>query len=72
MAVKKSTGKKAPAKRAPAKKTPAKKRAARQATGVGDTYQCEVCGLSVTVDEACGCTEAHEIICCAEPMKRTA
>ncbi len=71
MATKKATGKKAPAKKAPAKKAPAKKRTAQQATAVGDTYQCDVCGLAVTVDEVCGCTEAHEIICCAEPMKRT-
>ncbi len=69
MAVKKATGKKAPTKRAPTKKAPAKKRTTGQTTAVGDTYQCDVCGLSVTVDEACGCAEAHEILCCGEPMK---
>jgi hypothetical protein len=35
----------------------------------GDTLSCEVCGLSVVVDEVCGCAEAHEIICCDVPMK---
>lgn len=35
----------------------------------GDTYQCTVCGLVVTVDEACGCVDACDIICCEKPMK---
>ena len=33
----------------------------------GDVFGCEVCGLSVVVDEECGCA-AVEIICCEEPM----
>lgn len=33
----------------------------------GDRLNCEVCGLTVIVDEECGCTVA-EIICCEEPM----
>jgi hypothetical protein len=48
-----------------------KKRAAargKRKTGAG--YVCGVCGLSVTVDEACGCAEAHPIICCMKPMKK--
>lgn len=48
-----------------AQKAPAKKRAAK-----GDTLTCEVCGLSVVVDEACGCAEC-EILCCGKPMKAT-
>ena len=36
-----------------------------------DAYTCELCGLVVLVDEECGCVEAHEIICCGEPMKKT-
>jgi hypothetical protein len=36
----------------------------------GGGYVCGVCGLSVTVDEACGCAEAHPIICCMKPMKK--
>ena len=50
------------AKAAP--KAPARKRAAK-----GDVLECGVCGFSVTVDEECGCVEAHEIICCGKTMK---
>ena len=35
----------------------------------GEKYSCEVCGLVVSVDELCGCAEAHNIICCGEEMK---
>jgi len=56
MAEKKSTTVK---KAAPRKKVAAK----------GDSYMCDVCGLSLIVDEECGCIEAHEILCCGEPMK---
>ena len=35
----------------------------------GDQYSCEVCGLVVSVDEACGCVETCDIICCGEEMK---
>jgi len=59
MPVKKATQiKKAPAKTAPAK------RAAK-----GDGYACVVFGLSVVIDEECGCADVHEIVCCSEPMK---
>lgn len=34
----------------------------------GDTLTCQVCGLSLVVDDVCGCAEAHEIICCSTPM----
>lgn len=34
----------------------------------GDVLSCEVCGLSVIVDEECGCAIA-ELICCEEPME---
>lgn len=34
----------------------------------GDVLACEVCGLSVIVDEECGCVIA-ELICCEEPME---
>jgi hypothetical protein len=56
MAVKKAVAKKA-------KKATAK-------TKVGDSYACKVCGLAVTVDEACGCVDACDIICCEKPMKK--
>lgn len=35
----------------------------------GQAYQCRVCGLSVVVDEVCGCAETCDIICCEKPMK---
>ena len=57
-------------KKAIAKRAPAKKTAARGKTKVGDSYACGVCGLSITVDEDCGCAEACDIICCSEPMKK--
>ena len=50
---------------------PKQKTAAKGKTSKNDTYACESCGLVVVVDEECGCVEAHEIICCGEPMKRT-
>jgi hypothetical protein len=48
----------------------AKKPRARSKTSKGDNYECEVCGLSVVVDEVCGCEEVHEIICCEKPMRK--
>jgi len=57
-----------PTKKASAAKRP---RATRKASK-GDNYVCGVCGLSVIVDDVCGCEEVHEIICCEQPMtKRT-
>jgi len=35
----------------------------------GSKYQCSVCGVSVTVDDVCGCVEEHDIVCCNKPMK---
>ena len=64
MAVKKALVK------AKAKKAPVKKAAASGKTKAGDSLVCGVCGMSVTVDEICGCVEAHDIICCERPMKR--
>ncbi|MFC1862307.1 hypothetical protein ACFLT4_01030 [Chloroflexota bacterium] len=29
-----------------------------------DSYVCGVCGLAITVDEACGCVDFCDIICC--------
>ena len=51
-------------KEAPVKKT-ARKKAVK-----GECYVCDVCGLSVVVDEVCGCVETHEIFCCDQPMKQ--
>jgi hypothetical protein len=57
-------------KKAKGKKAPVKKRASRAKTRVGDSYVCNVCGLAVTVDEACDCVDACDIICCEKPMKK--
>jgi hypothetical protein len=46
------------------KKAPAKKSVSK-----GQAYECGVCGLAVTVDEACGCIEACDILCCGQPMQ---
>jgi len=57
-----------PEKKASATKKP-------RATGVtskGDNYVCSVCGLSVIVDDVCGCEEVHEIVCCEKPMSKRA
>jgi hypothetical protein len=48
----------------------AKKAAGRTKTKVGDSYACEVCGLSVVVDDVCGCVDACDIVCCETPMKK--
>ncbi len=35
----------------------------------GARYVCDVCGLAMRVEEACGCTDFCDIICCGEQMK---
>ena len=57
-------------KKAVTKKAPAKKAAAKGKSKVGQSYECSVCGLGITVDEDCGCVESHDIICCDAPMKK--
>jgi hypothetical protein len=52
-------------KAAPGKKAPAKKKISK-----GDSYVCEVCGLAISIDEACGCIDVCDIICCSKPMKQ--
>lgn len=34
----------------------------------GDRYVCTDCGLTVVVDEPCGCIGFHELACCGKPM----
>ena len=51
------------------KAVPAKKTATKKKVAKGDSYSCEVCGVAVTVDEVCGCTDVCDIVCCGEPMK---
>jgi len=45
------------------------KKVAKKAVKKGDVYQCSVCGLAVTVNEACGCVDVCDIICCEKSMK---
>ena len=47
----------------------ARRPATTAAVKKGDAYECQVCGLAVVVDEACGC-EDFDIICCEQPMKQ--
>lgn len=35
----------------------------------GDVYQCEDCGLEVTVTKDCGC-ESCDLTCCGKPLKK--
>ena len=60
---------KAGAKPAAAKVTkPAK--TSKKKVKPGDQYSCEVCGIVVSVDEACGCVEPYDIVCCGQQMTR--
>ena len=56
-------------KAATAKKPVVRKAPAKKAVSKGQSYECEVCGLAVTVDENCGCIETCDILCCGQPMK---
>jgi hypothetical protein len=35
----------------------------------GEKYECEKCGVVVTVDENCNCV-ACDLMCCGAPMKQ--
>jgi hypothetical protein len=52
------------------KASAAKKPRAGRTISKGDYYVCDVCGLSVVVDEVCGCIDTHEILCCEKPMRK--
>ncbi len=62
----KAAAKKAPAKTA-VRKSPSKRNPAK-----GESYVCGLCGLAITVDEACGCVDVCGITCCGKPMKKKA
>ncbi|NJD55691.1 MAG: hypothetical protein FIA94_04705 [Nitrospirae bacterium] len=47
------------------KATPKKQTTAKK----GASYTCSVCGLRVSVDQACGCVDYCDILCCGEQMK---
>jgi hypothetical protein len=34
----------------------------------GQKYVCHLCGLTVTVDNECGCVDACDIVCCGKEM----
>ena len=60
----------------PAKKAAPARPAAKAAAKVtgkkaakGAALECVVCGLAVTVNEACGCVGYCDIVCCGKPMK---
>ncbi|HET6514096.1 MAG TPA: hypothetical protein VFG09_02975 [Thermodesulfovibrionales bacterium] len=74
MARVKTSGKASPRKagvKAVSRKTAVKK-AVKKTTRVteGSRYSCDVCGLAVTVDNACCCAEGAHLICCEQPMKK--
>ena len=37
----------------------------------GPQLTCGVCGYRVIVDETCGCTEEHVLVCCGQPMTKS-
>lgn len=47
----------------------AKKRTTKKTVKKGEKYGCSACGMVVSVDEACGCVDECDIICCGEQMK---
>jgi hypothetical protein len=53
-------------------KAPARRRAAKGASGKmnkGDVLACDLCGLTVVVDECGDIMAAQEVMCCDQPMK---
>ena len=48
-----------------------RKRTAKRKVNKGDSLVCEVCGLSVVVEELGGIAVAEEsaLLCCGKPMK---
>jgi len=60
---------KKPAPKAKVAAKPAAKPAKKAVVPKGSKYTCGVCGMAVTVDTACGCTEAHPLVCCGKQMK---
>ena len=71
-AAKKVTAAKKTTKRAAVKKTAkaAPKKKASAKTQKYLSYECNVCGFRVIVDEFCGCVEEHIILCCNKPMRK--
>jgi len=62
-------------KATPARKTAVKgeaKAAAKRRVSKGESLECEVCGLSVVVEEVGGIAVREEstLLCCGKPMKQ--
>lgn len=68
-AVAKKTAPKAKTAAKPAAKTATKPAAKKPVVPKGSKYTCSVCGMVVSVDTACGCVEACDLVCCTKPMK---
>jgi len=70
MATKKAVAKpvKAAAKKTAVKKSVKPVSKKKKEVKKGDKYSCDVCGLVVSVDEACGCVDTCDIMCCGEQM----
>ena len=52
------------------KKSPSKnEKVISKKAAKGDTYMRGECGLTVIIDEPCGCEDECDIICCGEPME---
>jgi rubrerythrin len=66
---KKKTAAKTAPRKSTAKKTVKRSRKSAASVSAGDGYVCAVCGLSVTVDEECGCVDTCDIICCGQQME---
>lgn len=71
MATKKPAARAKPvAKKTVVKTKPAvKKPAAKSSMKKGTKYACSACGMVVSVDTVCGCTEVCDLICCGKEMK---
>jgi hypothetical protein len=53
-----------------ASKSPATRAASKKTANKGDSFVCDVCGLSVIVDEWGDVVGAQEILCCGQTMKQ--
>jgi hypothetical protein len=61
--------KKKPAAKKPVmKKAAMKKAVAKKSAKKGDLYECEECGLVLTVFDTCDCDGPCDVMCCDEPM----
>ena len=67
MATKKAPAKPAGSKKPAAKKSAPRKQESKKAVEEGARYCCDICGMVVSVDTACGCDEV-DLLCCGETM----